>query len=64
MHEDLKATNQCRLTIAKEPFLSDNRLAFALPKHSRLTKLFNKELRKSYIFIKTSLTCLITFFWV
>lgn len=49
VHEDLKATNQCRLSIAKEPFLSDNRLAFALPKHSPLTNIFNNELRNYYV---------------
>ncbi|XP_057374584.2 glutamate receptor ionotropic, kainate 2-like [Daphnia carinata] len=43
IHDDLKATKQCRLAIAKEPLYPDTH-AFGLAKHSPLTKTFDREL--------------------
>ncbi|KAI9556298.1 hypothetical protein GHT06_018872 [Daphnia sinensis] len=43
IHDDLKATKQCRLAIAKEPLYPDQH-AFGLKKHSPLTKTFDQEL--------------------
>lgn len=42
MYSDYKATNQCRLSIAKEPLFPDQ-IAFAMPKMSPLTEIFNHE---------------------
>ena len=42
VYNDFKKTNQCRLALAKE-HLYDDRCAFALPKSSPMTKIFNHE---------------------
>nr|CAH0112794.1 unnamed protein product [Daphnia galeata] len=43
IYDDFKATRQCRLSIAKEPLFPDQ-VAFALPKKSPLTTVYNYEL--------------------
>jgi len=42
MEKDFKMTGQCRVYIAKEPW-GNARLAFAFPKNSKLTQVFNKQ---------------------
>lgn len=42
IYDDFKATKRCRLSIAKEPLFPDQ-LAFAMPKSSSLTEIYNIE---------------------
>jgi len=42
MEKDMKLTGECRAYLAKEPW-DIARFAFAFPKHSKLTPIFNKQ---------------------